>query len=124
MARVLLIDDDPDLVEANRLVLSARGHDVQAAASAAEAREVLKVDAPDIVVLDVMMESDSAGFDLAREIHERFPNLPTVLLTSIHQSKDTALHFAQDPDWLPVLKIMDKPVDPAALADELDSILS
>jgi DNA-binding NtrC family response regulator len=82
VATILLVDDDVDLVEMYRVVLDHRGHTVWPAYSAADASKALEKDVPDIVVLDVMMESDTAGFNLAREIHERHPALPVVMRAS------------------------------------------
>lgn len=124
MANVLLIDDDADLVDLNRAVLTSRGHQVQSAFSAAEARALLERGCPDIVILDVMMESLDAGFLLAREIHERFPRLPTVILSGVTAATGEPFRFEPDETWLPVLKFLDKPVDPAALAAEIERILA
>ncbi len=123
MAKVLLVDDDVDLVEMNQLVLSRRGHDVTAAYSAAEARGVLRGLRPDIVVLDVMMESETAGFDLAREVHRDMPGLPILMLSGIRSAMKTPPAFIESMD-LPVVKFMDKPSSPERLADEIEAALA
>ncbi len=69
MAYILLVDDDQDLVEMNKTVLTQRGHTVLAAYSAAEARQAVRTKTPDLAVLDVMMEDKTAGFELARHLH-------------------------------------------------------
>lgn len=122
MATVLLIDDDVDLVAVNQLVLKQRGHEVKVAHSAGQAREALKGPPPDVIVLDIMMETASIGFDLAQEIAAKFPNLPTIILSSVHRAKGKGFGFAPDEQWLPVAKFLDKPVDPAALADEVEAL--
>jgi len=124
MAKVLLIDDDVDLVEMYSLVLRHRGHDVQCAYTAAEARKVLRAGPPDLVVLDVMMESQTAGFELAREIHKLYPELPVIMPSGVHQATGVPFRFEPDEDWLPVVKFMDKPVVPEALVDEIEAILA
>lgn len=123
MANVLLVDDDVDLVTMNRAVLAHRGHEVRAAYSAEEARRVLDGFEPDVAVLDVMMESIGAGFELAREIHERRPAVTLVMLTAVHAATDVPFRFEPDADWLPAVKLLDKPVPPADLADEIDRIV-
>lgn len=123
MGQVLLIDDDIDLVEMYQLSLSQRGHAVKTAQSAREARESLDAAKPDAVVLDVMMEAKDTGFDLCREINRRFPDVPIIMLTGIHAAVDRSVRFEPDETWLPAAKFLDKPVDPAALADEIDAIL-
>ena len=57
MAKVLLVDDDVDVVAANKAALEARGHKVACAHSAKAAREAIAKQAFDVAVLDVMMES-------------------------------------------------------------------
>lgn len=124
MATILLIDDDVDLVEMNAAVLAHRGHKVVKAYSAAEARRKLaEGPAPDLVVLDVMMEEVSAGFELAREIHDKFPSLPTIMLSGVHAATGVPFRFKPDETWLPVTKFLDKPVPPAVLAKEIDAFL-
>ncbi len=123
MATILLVDDDVDLVEMCRAVLAHRGHEVLSAYSAKEARGILESRCPDIVVLDVMMESDTAGFQLALEIHERFPEMPAVMLSGIHSATGVPFRFEPDEDWLPVVKFIDKPAPPSTLADEVEAIL-
>jgi len=62
MAKVLIIDDDPDISEALRLVIQASGHEVSEAHSAAEGMRKVAEFSPDLIILDVMMESDTSGF--------------------------------------------------------------
>ena len=123
MATVLLIDDDVDLVKMNETVLKKRGHEIIVAYTAAEARTMLPKKKPDIIVLDVMMESRDAGFELAREIHKAYPDMPTIMLTSVHEATGVPYRFEPDESWLPVTKFMDKPIDPAKLANEIETTL-
>jgi CheY-like chemotaxis protein len=123
MAKILLVDDDVDLVNMNRAVLERRGHQVTGAYSAQEAREAVAKGRPDIAVLDVMMESTSAGFELAREVHQAYPDLPMIILSGVHEATGVPFRFNPDPDWLPVLKFLDKPVEPSELAGEIESAL-
>lgn len=124
MAKILLIDDDVDLVEMNSAVLVHRGHEVEAAYSASQARQVFREGpAIDLVVLDVMMEDWTTGFELAREIHEATPTLKVVILSGVHAATAVPFRFTPDETWLPVLKFLDKPVSPATLADEIEAIL-
>jgi DNA-binding NtrC family response regulator len=123
MAKVFLIDDDIDLVKMNEVVLKKRGHEVVTAYSAAEAKTKLAQARPDIIVLDVMMESRSAGFELAREIHKTYPDMPTLMLTSVHEATGVPFRFEPDESWLAVVKFMDKPVVPTKLAEEIEAPL-
>ena len=124
MARIYLIDDDVDQTEINRRVLESRGHEVLVAYSAAEAQETLASmeKLPDAIVLDVMMEHQTAGFFLAKELNDSYPNIPVIILSSINEVHGKPWRFEPDETWLPVVTFLDKPVTPARLADEVDSV--
>lgn len=123
MAKVLLVDDDEDLVAMNKAVLEAHGHQVLCAYSGDEARRVLEKETPDVAVLDVMMESLSAGFNLAREINRRHPQMPILMLSGIEEKTGLGFKGLEDDQWLPVFKFIDKPLSPDALAGKIDGLL-
>jgi len=124
MAQILLVDDDQDLIEMNRTVFAQRGHNVQVAYSAAEAKKSAKSAPPDLAVLDVMMEDKTAGFELARDLHALYPKMPMIMLTGISKEMNLGYTFSPDETWLPVSKFMEKPVNPRILADAADTLLS
>lgn len=119
--KILLIDDDPDLRLALRLPLEAAGYAISEASSVVEARNAVKEIKPDLIVLDVMMDTTTAGFQLALEIHsadprsefKEFHQIPIIMLTAIHST--TPLRFAPDEDYLPVQTFIEKPVEPEVL---------
>ena len=123
MAQILLVDDDQDLIEMNKTVLIQRGHQVTVAYSAAEARQIAKANLPDIAVLDVMMEDKTAGFELARQLHEMSSTLPLLMLTGIRKEMQLGYSFEPDEKWLPVSKFLEKPINPRILADEVETLL-
>jgi DNA-binding response OmpR family regulator len=123
MAQILLVDDDQDLIEMNKTILIQRGHQVTVAYSAAEARQIAKANLPDIAVLDVMMEDKTAGFELARQLHEMSPTLPLLMLTGIRKEMQLGYSFEPDETWLPVSKFLEKPINPRILADEAETLL-
>jgi DNA-binding response OmpR family regulator len=124
MAQILLVDDDQDLVEMNKTVLTQRGHNVTVAYSAAEASKIAQANLPDLAVLDVMMEDKTVGFALARELHQLSPKLPMIMLTGIRKEMDLGYGFEPDETWLPVSKFMEKPINPRILADEVEKLLA
>ncbi len=123
MANVLFAEDDADVIEAHRTLLETRGYEVTAAGSAEEARKQLEKISPDIFILDVMMETKSAGFQLARDVHSKYPNTPIVMMTGVRQKMDLPYGFEPDETWLPITTFLEKPVDPDRLADTLDNAL-
>jgi CheY-like chemotaxis protein len=118
---ILIIDDDPDQRLVVRLPLEAAGYDVREATNSEEGRKMVLETRPDLIILDVMMDSTTAGFQLALELHNRSDdsefkdvrNTPIIMLTAIHST--TPLRFAPDDDYLPVQTFLEKPVDPDLL---------
>jgi CheY-like chemotaxis protein len=129
MAKILIIDDDPDMVLATRLCLEGAGHEVVEAASGAEGLEMIKAEKPDLIVLDVMMDTTTEGFQLALKLRSPDPNseyanykgIPILMLTSIHATAPTRV--APDQDYLPVDAFVDKPIDPDDLVSKVDELL-
>ena len=125
MAHVFLIDDDTQLVEMNKLALEAKGHKVSVAYTGQEAWNWLQKNQPDIVVLDVMMEDFTAGFEIAHDIGIKFPKLPIIMLTGVHEymSKDWQFSEEGDKNWLPVYKFVEKPIAPTKLITIVEATL-
>jgi len=130
MAKILVIDDDPDIVTAVRMVLESGGHTVISAANGRQGLERIQAEAPELIVLDVMMETHTEGFELALKLHspdpasawKAFRNIPTLMLTAIHST--TPLRYEPDIDYLPVELFVDKPIDPDDLLGKVNWILA
>jgi CheY-like chemotaxis protein len=115
--RVLIVDDDPDIVESLKIVLESEGYQVDTAASGKSCLERVEAAKPDLVILDVMMDSTTDGFHTSYELKKDpvYKEIPVVMLTAI--GKATGMHFdrKEDPDYLPVEEFIEKPVDPKIL---------
>jgi CheY-like chemotaxis protein len=70
MKRILIIDDDPDFVEATRLVLVREGYDVISAGSGGDGLRRIREDAPDLIILDIIMDTVLEGLYVSRELAE------------------------------------------------------
>jgi DNA-binding response OmpR family regulator len=124
MAHVLLIDDDQDLVAANKLALEKKGFKVSVAYSADDGWAALGKTAPDLVVLDCMMEEFSSGFTLAHDLALKHPKLPIIMLTAVREQMNKDWQYGPaDKSWLPIHKWMEKPVPPAKLIEAIDALL-
>jgi len=122
VAKILLVDDDPDLVEDCRLILEKAGHQVLAAYNAPEGKAALLREKPDLLILDVMMESPDDGIALAQELRREGHRLPILMLTSI--SKVTGMTFGPDGEMVPVDAFQEKPVAPKRLMALVEELLS
>jgi CheY-like chemotaxis protein len=129
MAKILMIDDDPDIVEATRIPLEASGYEFYAANSSTEGLEKIKELNPDLIILDVMMETATEGFQLSLKLRDRSPkaeyaayrHLPILMLTAVHTT--TPLRFQPDEDYLPVDAFLDKGADPDELLAKVEELL-
>lgn len=121
MPKILIVDDDPDMVAASRLVLEKEGYEVASASNAADGLSTLEALQPDLLVLDVMMEEPDDGLRMAREIRRRGHELPILMLTSVNQAM--GVQIDKDEEIVPVDEFMEKPVEPAALVQAVKSLL-
>jgi DNA-binding response OmpR family regulator len=124
-ARILIVDDDRDLVAALTLALEGRGFTVLAAHDAASGQALAEAERPDLILLDVMMPSATEGFHFVWQLRRRdeayFNEVPILIISAIHQQ--TQLRFYPESsdgtyragEFLPVQGFIDKPIDPEEL---------
>jgi two-component system, OmpR family, alkaline phosphatase synthesis response regulator PhoP len=112
-----MIDDDPEFVEAISNLLDAKGYDVHTASNGKEGIEKAKAQNPDIILLDVMMTTKDEGFNVARGLHdnEQLKDTPIIMMTGIRREMNLPFGFEPDEAWLPVRKVLEKPVKPEVL---------
>lgn len=117
MAKILVIDDDRELVESVTDVLKADGHNIIAAGDGAGGYNSARREKPEVILLDVMMATDSEGFEIARKLNEDpgTRDIPVILMTGIKKAKGLPFSYEPDKDWLPVSVVLDKPVKPDLL---------
>jgi len=132
-AKILLVDDDPDLVHVLTLVLEGHGYQIVSAYEPKRGLEITEGERPDLIVLDVMMPEGTEGFHFVWNLRNRedaySQTVPIIMLTAIHQK--TPLRFYPDSEdgtyqageYLPVQGFVDKPVEPSALVSEVERVL-
>ncbi len=126
-AKILIVDDDLDLVNAFRAILESQQYTVITAADKAGGMELIRTEKPDLLILDVIMSTWSDGFDMARELKSQseLKDMPILMLTGVKDK--TGIDFkssAGDPTWLPVDAFLDKPVESETLLAEVEKVLS
>jgi CheY-like chemotaxis protein len=130
MAKILMIDDDPDIVLAVRIPLESCGHEFFSAASGQEGLTMVPRVEPDLIILDVMMESFTEGFHVSLALRDPSPDsefapyrrIPILVLTSIHSV--TPLRFGPDQDYLPIDAFLEKSASPAELLAKINELLN
>ena len=123
--KILIIDDDIDLVEALRITLENSGYEVIDAQDGEKGLEKVKTENPDLVILDVMMGTQDEGFHVAYNIKNNsdIADTPVIMLTAVGQETGFQFDKEKDEDFLPVTDFVEKPVDMDVLIDKIRSAL-
>lgn len=126
-ALILIVDDDFDFLELNRIILEGAGYRVVTATNPEEAAARIDEARPDLIVTDLMMTSVDAGFALSARLRDdpRTAGVPIILSTSV--SSQLGLDFrprsAEDLEKMQVDAYFDKPVDAQALLAKVAELL-
>ena len=124
--KILLVDDDVDYVESTAAILEANGYEVVAAYDGKEGFEVAKAELPQLILVDLMMNTINEGYDLVRSIRseEKFKDVPMIMISSAHQVEAFKnANFVPDEVWFPIDKFLDKPLDRETLLKNVSKIL-
>lgn len=123
--KILLVDDDADFVVSTSALLEAHNYSVISAYDGKSGFQKADDEKPDLLLLDVMMSTKTEGFDVARQIaqHEKLKKMPVILLTGIRNDMNLPYGFEPDEEWLPVYKVMEKPVQPDKLINTIEELL-
>lgn len=123
--KILLVDDDLDLLEQHKLLFESRGYNVVTADNAKEGFDLFKKEKPDAAVVDLIMEQHDSGFILCYKIKkdEHGKNIPVFMLTSA--AYDTGYKFSsatdEEKEWIRVDEIIHKPVVIDDLVEKIEN---
>jgi len=124
--KILVVDDDSDLLEQVATILTGDGYEVHPAQGQEEAEELLSGFIPDLAVLDLMMENMDSGFVLCHNIKKLYPGTPVIILTAVQAA--TGLDFkarsVEAGSWVIADCLLDKPVRPEQLRAEVRRLLA
>ena len=124
--KILLVDDDRDFVEMNKMTLEKSGYQVSVAYNGKDGLDMAVKENPDLMVLDVMMTSETEGFHTAKAVREydQFKSMPILMLTSIREAMDLPFKYEPDEEFLPVTEFIEKPLPPARLVEKVGQMLN
>lgn len=108
---ILVLDDDPDILEALRILLEANGYIMAGAATAEEGLKVCEETNPDLIIVDLMMEEVDAGTSFVRELRAAGRVPPIYMLSSVGDSFNMSTDYAE----LGLSGVFQKPIDPDML---------
>jgi DNA-binding response OmpR family regulator len=115
--RVLIVDDDPDILNIVRTACESESMEVDTATSAEELWRALQSDRPDVILLDIMLP-DASGLDLIKRIRSTNPNIPIIFLTARKSDLDMILGLELGAD-----DYVTKPFNPRALVARIKAVL-
>ncbi len=123
--KILLVDDDPDILDQVTAILSNAGYEVVSAQDETSAEEALLRTRPDLAIVDLMMEEKDSGFVLSYQIKKLYPGTPVILLTAVTGA--TGLSFASQSEeaqsWTKFDRMLDKPIRGEQLIAEVQRLL-
>jgi len=122
MPKILIVDDDPDVLEAAKLCLEKEGYEVVTAGNRNDGMETVDAAGPDLLVLDVMMTEPDDGIAMAQDLRKAGFSKPILMMSSI--SKVTGLDYGKDNEVTPVDDFVEKPVKPATLIEKVKELLN
>lgn len=124
--RILIVEDDPDVVEALKVVLESRSYEVLAATSGMKGLSLARSGEPDLVILDIMMETKDKGIQICHTIRNDpdLSHIPILVLTAVRQSTGFAFSPDTDEDWLPADDYVEKPFIPDDLLARVRKLLA
>jgi len=123
--KILIVDDDPDLVEAVSTILESKGYAVAAAYGGVEGVAKAKSESPDLIVLDVMMP-DKDGYEVCKELKadEQYRSIPILLLTAVVSKISTTKYTQQMGIETEADDYVDKPVEPDELVRRIEALMA
>ncbi len=126
--RILIVDDDADFALSTTTLLESQGYVVSAARSAKEGLEKVLVEAPDLIVLDVMMEHESAGYQLNQALkyapeYESFRHVPILMVSSIPIDPARRFRMAGEVEMVTPNSYLTKPVNIQTFLSEIHALL-
>ena len=121
LKRVVCVEDEPEMIDLIRLILSRKGFEVIGADGGKEGLETIRENKPDLILLDLMMP-DMDGWEVYQQIKadKSTSEIPVIVVTAKAQSIDKVLglHIAKVDDYI------SKPFSPQELLDSVDRVLN
>ena len=126
MAKILVVDDDPDIREALTMVLESQGYQVVTAEDGIEALADLKAEKPDLMILDLLMPKMD-GFEVCKELRDpkwsKYADIPVLMLTSVREEASRRRYELETGVELDVADYVEKPVAPQQLLHRVGQLL-
>jgi len=124
--KILVVDDDPDILEAISMILESQGYEVVTAREGVEGLANLKAEKPDLLILDLLMPKMD-GFAVCKELQDprwaRYKDIPILILTSVREEASRRRYELETGLELDVDDYVEKPVAPDTLLERVGRLI-
>lgn len=121
MAKILVVDDDLDMVEAIKMTLESKGYEVASANSREEGMAAIEIEKPDLLIQDIMMSDPDDGITMVQDLKRNGFGKPIIMLSSINEV--TGFKYEKDDEMIPVSVFLEKPAKPELLLEKVAELL-
>jgi DNA-binding response OmpR family regulator len=123
--KILIVDDDKDFADAVSIVLQNNGYQVKHALSVGEGRDSVKQEKPQLIILDVMMDKHTDGFDFCRYLKENdnFKSIPVLMVTAVTEKTGFKFSPQTDGEYCQADDYISKPVSVGLLLARVNKLL-
>ena len=124
--KILVVDDDPDILDSVAMILESQGYEVVTARDGIEGMATLKAENPDLMILDLMMPKMD-GFAVCKELQDprwsKYKNIPILLLTSVREEASRRRYELETGLELDVDDYVEKPMSPDVLLERVNRLI-
>ncbi len=125
-AKILVVDDDPDMREALQMILESGGYTVVTAEDGEECLSKLKEERPDLLILDLLMPKMD-GFEVCKALkdprHKKHAGMPIIILSSIQTDVSQRRYELETGVQLDVDDYVEKPIESSVLLERVGKII-
>jgi len=125
-ARILVVDDDPEILEAIEIILQASGYQVVTAKDGEEGLAKLKDERPDLMILDLLMPKMD-GFEVCKQLKDprmvKYANVPIIVLTAVPEKAGQRRYELETGLRMDVDDYVEKPIERSTLLERVEKLL-
>jgi CheY-like chemotaxis protein len=126
--KILIVDDDPDFIEATKIILESADYEVISAKNGTQGLEMVTLESPDLIILDIMMDSMFEGFAVSAALkmtadYIDFRHTPILMVSSLRKDLEYKTKAPKKAEGIAGDQYMDKPLEPKALLSKISEML-
>lgn len=124
--KIIIVDDNKDYLFTTETLLTRNGYDVLTADDGKKGIELIQKERPDLILLDVMMETLFSGFEVCRQLKrdEALKSIPIISVSGMNEELNVKFDQTNDSDYFSPDEFIEKPVDRELLLKKIDALLS